>query len=225
MLSIIIPVYNEKNTIQEVINEAVKLPINKEIIIIDDGSTDGTTEIIAALATSSFVKKIYFKKNKGKGIAVKEGISQATGEYIIIQDADLEIAPQEILTILEAKETKRTEVVYGSRLLNKRNKFSTLMLIGNKLVTWTTNILFFSNLTDVETPTKLFKKSIVTDIGFDSHGFEFEVELTAKLLKKGYRIKEVPISYVPRNMKEGKKIRWTDGLIAIFTLLKYRILK
>ena len=225
MISIIIPVYNEKNSIGQVLLEVMKLPIEKEIIIIDDGSTDGTTELIKNESTSSFVKKIYFERNKGKGIAVRAGISQAKGEYVIIQDADLEVAPKEILRILRVTEAEKAEVVYGSRFLDKRNKFPVLMLIGNKLVTQLTNILFLSSLTDVETPTKLFKKEVITNIGFDSRGFEFEVELTAKLLKKGYRIKETPVSYKPRSRKEGKKLCWIDALVAIFTLLKYRILK
>ncbi|MBZ9577951.1 glycosyltransferase family 2 protein [Patescibacteria group bacterium] len=225
MVSIIIPAYNEKNSIKKVINETAELPIDKEIIVIDDGSVDGTDEIIKNKKVPSFVKKIYFKKNKGKGAAIRAAISHARGEYLVIQDADLEVAPKEILRVLKTAEEEQAEVVYGSRFLYKRNKFPILMLAGNKLVTWFTNILFLSKLTDVETPTKLFRREIISDIGFDSQGFEFEVEITAKLLKRGCRIKEIPVIYQPRSRKEGKKIRWFDGFIAIFTLLKYRILK
>ncbi len=224
MFSIIIPVYNEKSTVTQVINEVVKLAIDKEIAIIDDGSIDGTTEILENQEYPSFVKIINFSCNKGKGAAVKAGINHTIGEYIVIQDADLEVKPKEILKIVRTAGTEEAEVVYGSRFLNGKNKFPLSGLIGNKLVTWFTNILFLSNLTDVETPAKLFKREIINSLGFDSQGFEFEVELTAKLLKKGYRIKEIPISYKPRKKKEGKKVTWIDGLIAVFTLLKYRML-
>ncbi|MBL7196836.1 MAG: glycosyltransferase family 2 protein [Candidatus Omnitrophica bacterium] len=225
MVSIIIPVYNEKSSINKVIDETAELTIDKEVIVVDDGSIDGTDEIIKNKKIPSFVKRIYFKRNKGKGAAIRAAVSRATGEYLIIQDADLEVAPKEILRVLKTAEEEQAEVVYGSRFLCKRNKFPILMLVGNKLVTWFTNILFLSRLTDVETPAKLFRREIIANIGLNSQGFDFETEITAKLLKRGYCIKETPISYKPRSRREGKKIRWFDGFIAIFTLLKYRILK
>lgn len=225
MLSIIIPAYNEGKIIRQLINEVIELPIEKEIIVIDDGSTDGTSEIIKKDIDPSFVKKIYFEKNRGKGVAVRTGIDQSIGEYIVIQDADLEVAPKELLRILEKAQMEKAQVVYGSRFLNKRNRFSIVMFIGNKLVTWFTNTLFFSKLTDVETPAKLFRREIISNISIDAKGFEFEVEVTAKLLKAGYWIEEIPVSYKPRSKKEGKKICWVDALTAVLTLLRCRILK
>ncbi|MFH1046012.1 MAG: glycosyltransferase family 2 protein, partial [Candidatus Omnitrophota bacterium] len=169
--------------------------------------------------------KIFFEKNRGKGAAVRAGIEQAIGEYVFIQDADLEVIPQELLKILKKANIEGAEVVYGSRFLDKNNNFTMLLSFGNKVITWVTNVLFFSNLTDVETPAKFFRRDILTNINISAKRFEFEVEVTAELLKKKYRIKEIAVSYKPRSREEGKKIRWIDALIAIITLLKCRIMR
>ncbi len=203
--------------------EKVKLKnkIKKEIILIDDFSSDGTREYIKNLP-NRFVK-ILHKKNRGKGGAVKSGILQATGEIIIIQDADLEYDPGDYNKVIYPILSGKADVVYGSRSLKKDNAYSHLtFLLGGKLVTLVTNILFFSRLTDEPTCYKVFKSDIIKKIKINGEKFDWEPEITAKILKRGIKIREVPISYYPRKKDEGKKINWKDGIHAIWTLVKYR---
>ncbi|OIO80956.1 glycosyl transferase [Candidatus Pacearchaeota archaeon CG1_02_32_132] len=224
-LSIIIPCYNEMETLPKILDkvEKVKLKnkIKKEIILIDDFSSDGTREYIKNLP-NRFVK-ILHKKNRGKGGAVKSGILQATGEIIIIQDADLEYDPGDYNKVIYPILSGKADVVYGSRSLKKDNAYSHLtFLLGGKLVTLVTNILFFSRLTDEPTCYKVFKSDIIKKIKINGEKFDWEPEITAKILKRGIKIREVPISYYPRKKDEGKKINWKDGIHAIWTLVKYR---
>lgn len=232
-LSVIIPVFNEKNTILEVLKkvESVKIKeISKEMIIIDDFSTDGTREILQNFQKLKQNYKIIFhEKNLGKGAAVRTGIKNVTGDFIIIQDADLEYDPSDYPSILQPLIDKKADAVYGSRFMNKRsaelNKPSFLQQIfymGNLFLTFFTNLLYGASLTDIETGYKAFKTEIVKQINLSSTGFNFEPEITAKLLKKGYKIYEVSISYNSRSFKEGKKITMIDGLKAAWYLLKYR---
>lgn len=226
-LSVLIPVYNEESTIKELIDkvENAKLSIEKEIIIVDDGSTDRSRELIKEKAKEyRNIKVIFHEKNTGKGGAIRTAINASTGDILIVQDADLEYDPDEyekvIAPILEGK----AKVVYGSRILEKRNKekSSLAFYLGGRIVTLTANILFHAKLTDEPTCYKAFDREIFKEISFESNGFEWEPEITAKILKKGYKIHEVPISYYPRKTNEGKKIKAKDGFKAIATLIKYR---
>jgi len=225
-LSIIIPCYNEVNNLSPLINkvDAVVLErkIKKEIILVDDGSTDGSTEYIKKKIKDN-IKKLYHQKNMGKGAAVKTGIKQATGDMIIIQDADLELNPEEYNSLISHMLDNKYSVVYGSRTLNKNNKFPNLFfLFGGKLVTFVTNALYSSKLTDEPTCYKLFKTDLIKKIKIENDRFSWEPEITAKILKMGIEIGEVPISYVARKKQEGKKLRFKDGFEAIWTLLYYR---
>lgn len=220
MLSIIIPVYNEEKTIKRVIRETLELDMPKEIIVIDDGSTDNSRAILENEISDPQVKINYNEKNEGKGVALRKGFALLQGDYVVIQDADFEISPKELFKLQMLASRDNLDVIYGSRLLNGKNKFHFNSYLGNKILTFITNILFSANLTDMETPLKMFKKDVLKDINLESRGFEIEAEITAKLLRRNYKITEVPIVYYPRSRKEGKKIGLMDGLIAIFTLLK-----
>jgi len=221
-LSIIIPAYNEELTIEKLLDKVrmIEIPnVEKEIIVVDDCSTDKTGEI---LKKQKNLKLIRQEKNQGKGAAFKIGIKHSTGDIIIVQDADLEYDPEDIKLCVEPIIKSEAQVVYGSRELNKKNKAysSFIFFLGGHLVTWVTNLLYGSHLTDEPTCYKCFNAKLLKSFKIDGQGFEWEPEITAKLLKRGIRIIEVPISYFPR--KEGKKIQYRDGLKAIWTLIKYR---
>jgi len=222
-LSIVIPVYNEEKTILEILKrvEAVKLPdLEKEIIIIDDGSRDGSREILKSLEQK--YKILYHANNQGKGAALRTGFQQAKGDFLIIQDADLEYNPQEYHQLLEPIIQNKADIVYGSRNLKDNPRFKKSYYWGVRLISWLTNVLYGSNLTDVYTCYKVFKTPLLQDLELKSKGFEFEQEVTIKALKKKYRILEMPINYIPRSVKEGKKINWFDGVKAILTIVKYK---
>ena len=228
-LSIIMPVYNEKNTIMQILKkvDSVKLKsIKKELIIVDDFSTDGTIDILKKLKK---YKIIFHEKNKGKGSAIRTGLKYATGDIITIQDADLEYDPNDYQKLLIPILENKAQVVYGSRFLNKtfklswRNKIHQwFYYLGNNVLTLATNIIYFSNITDMETCYKVFKKDVIKSLNLKAERFDIEPEITAKTLRKGYKIYEVPITFNPRSFKEGKKINWKDGLKALFVLIKLR---
>ena len=223
-LSVIIPAYNEEATISEVIDKvrAVDLPVEREIIVVDDGSTDHTVEILEQRQQD--VTFVHFSRiNFGKGAAIRIGLTYVTGDIVIIQDADLELDPNEYKLLLQPILTDQAQVVYGSRFLQANPLISRRTIIANKFLTWLTNVLYQAHLTDMETAYKAFQAEIVTGLQLTCHRFEFEPEVTAKLLQAGYRIREVPVSYNPRTADEGKKINWRDGVTAIWTLLKYRL--
>ena len=224
-LSVIVPCYNERTTIREIIKRVQAVPIEKEIIVVDDGSTDGTRNILQEIQKEyDNIQVILQPQNRGKGYAFRTGLNVASGEVVIIQDADLEYDPNDFLKILELFKNPEVKVVYGSRILNPANEKSYLSFyLGGRLVTFITNVLFKSNLTDEPTCYKAFRLDFIKSIPMVGTGFEFEPEITAKILKRGVKIYEVPISYFPRKAEEGKKIKWKDGLLAIWTLLKYRI--
>ena len=228
LLSIIIPVYNEARTINSILNLVIKskLSIKKEIIIVNDGSKDSSLDII-----KKFIKdhskdniKLINKSNGGKGSAVKLGIQKAKGQIIIIQDADLEYDPNDHQKCIQPIINGECRVVYGSRALEKTNdRYSHLsFFIGGKIITFFTNLLFGSKLTDEATCYKTFDTKLIKSIKINGNKFDWEPEITAKILKKKIKIKEVPIKYYPRTIKQGKKINWKDGLEGIFTLIKYR---
>lgn len=223
-LSVIIPVYNEKNTILEIIKRVGDVTVDKEIIVVDDGSTDGTRKILQEIQSSN-LKIILKQNNEGKGAAIREGLKHITGDIVVIQDADLEYNPMDWIKMLKVMEEKNMDVIYGSRVLGKGEKSSLPFYLGGRFLSILTNFLYRANITDEPTCYKMFRTEIIKNIELKCKGFEFCPEITAKVLKKGYKIYEVPISYKPRKVKEGKKIRWKDGLIAIWTLIKYRFIK
>jgi len=227
-LSIIIPVYNEQQTIGEIVDRVCAAPIGdieKEIIIANDGSSDGTRNIIAARAWSSDPRvKIYDSPiNLGKGAAVRLGLHFATGDIVLIQDADLELDPNECLHLITPILDGRTSVVYGSRFLRPTAHIRLRTKLANRLLTMVTNVLFGARLTDMETAYKVMRMEVIRSIRLRAVGFDFEPELTAKLLLSGRQIIEVPIGYHPRRENEGKKIRWVDGLDAAYMLFKCRL--
>ena len=241
-LSIIIPVYNEASTVREIMrrvrlvkvavpvgydfegNNSHQVQLEKEIIVIEEGSDDGSREIVQEEATRGDLRVIYHERNQGKGAAVRTGFQNATGDFFVIQDADLEYDPREYRVLLQPILEARADIVYGSRFRGGPTKtmFFTHML-GNRFLTLVTNILYDTILSDMETCYKCFRAEVIRDIPLRARGFEFEPEVTAKVLKRGHRIYEVPISYTGREFEEGKKINpWRDGLKAVWTLIKYR---
>lgn len=219
-LSIVIPVYNESNTIDAVLVRvfAAKLPRwNKEIIVVDDGSTDGTSKILKKWQDKATI--VLLKKNQGKGAALREGFSRAGGEVILVQDADLEYNPEDYSTLLDPLADHRVHVVYGSRFLGPHLSTMYFYALGNKFVTWVTNILFNTNITDMETGYKAFRREVLKKTNLRANRFDFEPEFTAQVLKAGYQIYEVPISYHGRKFNEGKKLTWRDGVIALWRLI------
>jgi glycosyltransferase involved in cell wall biosynthesis len=224
-LSVIIPCYNEKTTVAEVVRRVRAVELADEIIVVDDGSTDGTREVLAQIEPGDDLKIILHDHNQGKGAAVRSGFRAASGEVLLIQDADLEYDPREYPTLLRPIEEGISAVVYGSRFLGGPRKAMFFWnMVANRTLTLVTNILYNSILSDMETCYKVFKADVVRGIKLRSRRFDFEPEITAKVLKRGYRIYEVPISYNGREWEEGKKISWKDGVIAMWTLFLYRFL-
>lgn len=222
-ITVIIPAYNEKNFIEECVRRVEKQTVVTEILIVDDGSTDGTREILQKMDGQGHVRVIMHQKNMGKGAAVRTGIQNAAGDVIIIQDGDLEYDPRDYPVLLQPIEEGIADVVYGSRFLGgARRPIFFWNMVANKILTFVTNILYNNILSDMETGYKVFKRELVKDISIHSRRFDFEPEFTAKLLKRHVRIYEVPIRFNPREYTEGKKIRAWDGFIAMWTLIKYR---
>jgi len=226
LLSVIIPVYNEAKTIVGILDKINSIDIDKEIIVVDNCSTDGTQSILQKiLKNPEFhqIRVIYHSYNKGKGESVKEGIFLATGKYVVIQDADLEYDPKEYFKLLAPLSNNQADICMGARFT--RGHSGLLMhQFGNKLLTGFLNLLFASRLNDYATCYKMAEKNTFLGLGIKSKGFDIEVEIVCKALKKRLRMTEIPISYYPRSYKEGKKIRWVDGIKAILSILKYRIL-
>jgi glycosyltransferase involved in cell wall biosynthesis len=224
-LSVIIPCFNEVHSIEEVLYRVEDVDIADEIIIVDDGSTDGTRDVLARIAAENrpHVRILYHDHNQGKGAAVVTGFAAATSDVFLIQDADFEYDPREYPTLIKPIEEGIATVVYGSRFLGgPRKAMNFWNMVANRGLTLATNILYNAILSDMETCYKVFRAEVVHDMRIRSRRFDFEPEITAKVLKKGIRIYEVPISYNGREWDEGKKIKWTDAPIALWTLLKYR---
>ncbi len=226
LLSVLIPAYNEIKSIDALLEKIQAVPINKEIIIVDDGSTDGTRERLETFRSMPNVKVVFHEKNQGKGAAIRTAIQHMTGDIAIVQDADLEYEPQDYLALVKPIADGNEKVIYGSRFLKPENRHSYFSFyIGGQVVTLLTNILYNQRLTDEPTCYKVFDANLLRSIPLDCTRFEFCPEVTAKVAKRGIRIKELPISYYPRSIAEGKKISWLDGIEAIWVLLKYRVMK
>lgn len=227
-LSIIIPVFNEKDTVLEILDRVAEAPMPKditakEVIAVDDGSTDGTRELLGHARNNNLVV-LSHAKNLGKGAAVRTALEHASGDIVLIQDADLEYDPRDYPALLRPIIENRVKVVYGSRFLGARMAMFFWHMLANKMLTFMTNILYDAILSDMETGYKVFRADVIKNIPLHSKRFDFEPEITAKVLKRGNRIYEVPIAYFGREYREGKKVGMRDGFIAIWTLLKYRFM-
>ena len=223
LLTVIVPVFNERTTVTEIIRRmrAVDLPMDLEIIVVDDGSTDGTEKALAAMEDST-VRVLRHASNAGKGAAIRTGLEVARGDLVLIQDADLEYDPEDWPKLLRPIIRGRADVVYGSRFTGERKNMLFWHWVGNRILSLLTNLLYNTTLSDMETCYKLFDRRVLDGIIITSNRFEFEPEITARVLRRGHRIYEVPISYAGREFHEGKKITWRDGFGAIKTLVKYR---
>ena len=223
-MSVVVPVFNERSTVAEIIRRirAVELPVAVEVIAVDDGSDDGSDKVLAALEDST-VRVIRHGTNRGKGAAVRSGIEAARGDLVLVQDADLEYDPEDWPKLLAPMLRGKAKVVYGSRFTGERKNMFPSHWVGNRLLTAVTNVLYRSTLSDMETCYKLFDRSVLDGITIESDRFEFEPEITAKVLRRGHRIYEVPISYSGREISEGKKISWRDGFGALVTLVRFRL--
>jgi glycosyltransferase involved in cell wall biosynthesis len=222
LLSVVMPVYNEKATIEEIIPRVLAVPLRIELIVVDDGSTDGTRDLLKQLAEKYPFTLIFQEKNAGKGAALKRGFQEVKGDLVVIQDADLEYSPEEFPELISLICEGRADVVYGSRFLGRHRVFLFTHYAGNRLLTLITNVLYNTMLTDMETCYKVMRTEVLKSFTLESNSFGIEPELTAKIFKRGYRVYEVPITYDGRNYDEGKKITWRDGVIALWVLIKYR---
>jgi glycosyltransferase involved in cell wall biosynthesis len=224
-LSVVVPVYNERNTLVEILRRMrkVELPdgIETEIIVVDDGSTDGTRDVLKQLGDST-VRVVLHQQNRGKGAAVRTGFEHCTGDYVLVQDADLEYDPEEWPKLLAPVLRGKARVVYGSRFTGERRNMLFLHWVGNRFLSLVTNVLYNTTLSDMETCYKLIDRRLLDDMHLQADKFDIEPEITAKILKRKIRIYEVPISYTGREFDEGKKITWRDGFSALATLVKYR---
>jgi glycosyltransferase involved in cell wall biosynthesis len=222
LLSVVMPAYNERDTIEEIIGRVLAVPLRIELIVVDDGSTDGTRDILQRLATEKPFKLILQPKNGGKGAALQRGFQDVSGDLVVIQDADLEYSPEELPDLIALICQGRADVVYGSRFLGRHRVFLFTHYAGNRLLTFLTNVLYNTMLTDMETCYKVMRTPVLRSFQIRSNGFGIEPEITAKIFKRGYRVYEVPITYDGRGYEDGKKITWRDGIVALWVLIKYR---
>jgi glycosyltransferase involved in cell wall biosynthesis len=221
LLSVVMPVYNERTTVEEIIRRVLAVPLRIELIVVDDGSKDGSGEMLEQLQ-----KEVPFtlvrQKNGGKGSALRTGFAQVTGDLVVIQDADLEYSPEEFPQLIDLICQGKADVVYGSRFLGRHRAFMFAHYLGNKFVTLVTNVLYNTMLTDMETCYKVMRVEVLRSMTLKSNGFGIEPEMTAKIFKRGYRVYEVPITYAGRGYEQGKKITWRAGFDALWVLFKYR---
>ncbi|HEY7476419.1 MAG TPA: glycosyltransferase family 2 protein [Vicinamibacterales bacterium] len=222
LLSVVMPVYNERDTIEQIIPRVLAVPVRTELIVVDDGSKDGTRDLLNKLREQYPFKLILQPENAGKGAALRRGFQEVTGDLVVIQDADLEYSPEEFPELIELICQGRADVVYGSRFIGRHRVFMFTHYAGNRLLTLITNILYNTMLTDMETCYKVMRTEVLRAFTLDANGFGIEPELTAKIFKRNYRVYEVPITYDGRGYDEGKKITWRDGVVALWVLLKYR---
>ncbi|MBQ9436821.1 MAG: glycosyltransferase family 2 protein [Lachnospiraceae bacterium] len=222
VLSVVIPCFNEKDNIEAIVRKVLASPVKElEVIVVNDRSTDGTGEVLDKVIKPLVSKILTHQENQGKGAALRTGIAAATGDIVIIQDADLEYDPNEYPKVIEPILKGECEICYGSRFLHQKYKGYLANRAANKILTVIFNLFAGTKLTDMETCYKAFRREVIQGIHIQENRFGFEPEITGKLIKKGYHIKEVPISYYPRTVKEGKKIRFKDGIRAVYAILKY----
>jgi glycosyltransferase involved in cell wall biosynthesis len=222
-LSVIIPVYNEVESIKVILKRVQDTKLAKEIVVVDDGSKDGTRDVLKKLDGKKGLRVVLHERNKGKGAAVRTGMALARGEIFLIQDADLEYDPRDFPELLRPIKEGIADVVYGSRFLGRAHRVTMFWhLVANRMLTFMTNILYNTILTDMETGYKVFRREVIDGMVIRSNSFDFEPEFTAKILKRKYRIFEVPITFNPRDYKQGKKIKLHDAFEAVWTLIKYR---
>ena len=225
LISVIIPAFNEEPTIKQVVKAVNLLPIEKQLIVVNDGSTDGTRKVLEELRATYELTVVHCQENRGKGFAIRSGLPYVKGEVVVIQDADMELTPSDLPELVKPFEKESVRVVYGSRFLNGRGNASLHNFIANRILATYTNLLYRCRITDESTGYKAFSTELITRLELTCEGFEFCPEVTAKILRAGYRIYEVPVSYFPRTKKDGKKLRfWSDGFFAAWTLLKYRFI-
>ena len=225
MVSVIIPAFNEEQTIGQVLEALCAVPLDKQVIVVNDGSTDGTYTVLEALCATYELTVVHCAENRGKGFAIRSGLPHVKGEAVVIQDADMELAPKDLPELLKPLKKENIQVVYGSRFLKGRGNASLYNFIANRILATYTNLLYGCRITDESTGYKAFSTELITRLDLTCEGFEFCPEVTAKILRAGYHIHEVPVSYFPRTKKEGKKLRfWSDGFFAAWTLLKYRFI-
>jgi glycosyltransferase involved in cell wall biosynthesis len=222
LLSVVMPCYNERSTIEEMVRRVLAVPLRVELIVVDDGSKDGTREILSKLAEELKFKLFFQTQNGGKGAALRRGFQEVTGDLVVIQDADLEYSPEEFPQLIELICQGRADVVYGSRFLGRHRVFMFTHYAGNRFLTLVTNVLYNTMLSDMETCYKVMRTEVLRSMTLEANGFGIEPELTAKIFKRGYRVYEVPITYDGRGYDEGKKITWLDGFVALWVLLKFR---
>ncbi len=222
LVSVVMPVFNERQTIDEIIRRVQAVPLRIELIVVDDGSTDGTRERLAELAAAGGFRLLLQPSNRGKGSALRRGFEAVTGDLVIIQDGDLEYSPEEYPDLIALICQGRADVVYGSRFLGRHRVFLFTHYAGNRFLTLVANVLYNTMLTDMETCYKVMRTEVLRSFALKSDGFGIEPEMTAKIFKRGYRVYEVPITYDGRGYDEGKKITWRDGVVALWVLLKYR---
>ena len=222
LLTVVMPVFNERDTIEEIVTRVLAVPLRIELIAVDDGSRDGTPQILQELQKKHQFKLIEQRDNRGKGAALRRGFQEVTGDIVAIQDADLEYSPEEFPALIEPICQGYADVVYGSRFLGRHRAFMFSHYMGNRLLTFVTNVLYDTMLSDMETCYKVMRAEVLKGMVLRSDEFEIEPELTAKIFKRGYRVCEMPITYYGRSYHEGKKITWRDGLTALWTLVRYR---
>ena len=222
MVSVVMAAYNERPTIEEIIRRVLAVPVRSELIVIDDCSTDGTRELLQQLQRELGFTLLLQPKNAGKGAALRAGFAQVRGDIVVVQDADLEYSPEEYPELIQLICSGRADVVYGSRFLGRHRVFLFVHYMGNRLLTLLTNVLYNTMLTDMETCFKTMRVDVVRAMTLRSNRFDIEPEITAKIFKRGYRVYEIPITYDGRGYEDGKKITWRDGIVAVWTLFKYR---
>jgi len=221
LLSVVMPVYNERTTVETIIRRVLAVPMRIELIVVNDGSKDGSKDILDRLhAELGF--KLFHKENGGKGSALRRGFQEVTGDLVVIQDADLEYSPEEYPELIELICDGHADVVYGSRFLGRHRVFMFTHYVGNRIVTLATNLLYNTMLSDMETCYKVMRTDVLRSFTLESNGFGIEPEITAKIFKRHYRVYEIPITYAGRGYDEGKKITWVSGLVALWVLIRYR---
>jgi glycosyltransferase involved in cell wall biosynthesis len=222
LLSVVMPVFNERTTIEEIVGRVMAVPLRIELVVVDDCSTDGTRAMLSQLQQQHGFTLLLQERNQGKGSALRRGFSAVTGDLVVIQDADLEYSPEELPELIEPIVQGKADVVYGSRFLGRHRVFMFTHYLGNRVLTMMTNVLYNTMLTDMETCYKVMRREVLTGMNLQSNGFGIEPEMTAKIFKRGFRVYEIPISYDGRSYEEGKKISWKDGVVAVWVLLRYR---